>query len=96
MFLPRDESVSTGSATTSGSASVETPRAGPDMKFVNPESQVNWGIWTLFVGATAFLALRVWSKMHRRHGLWWDDHILVASWVRKHTTRRPPPPGPRC
>lgn len=81
MILPRDESVSTGSATTSGSASVETPRAGPDMKFVNPESQVNWGIWTLFVGATAFLTLRIWSKMHRRHGLWWDDHILVSSWV---------------
>lgn len=83
MLLPREESVATGSATTSGSATVETPRAGPDMKFVNPESQVNWGIWTLFVGATAFLTLRVWSKIHRRHGLWWDDHILISSWVRK-------------
>ncbi|KAL1864854.1 hypothetical protein Daus18300_007421 [Diaporthe australafricana] len=81
MLFPRDEPVSTGSATTSGSASVGTIRAGPDMKFVNPESEVNWGIWTLFVGATAFLALRVWSKIHRRHGLWWDDHVLISSWV---------------
>lgn len=80
MLLPRDESVSTGSSTTTGSVSVETPRAGPEMQFVDPSSQVNWGIWTLFVGATAFLTLRVWSKMHRRHGLWWDDHILIASW----------------
>lgn len=81
MLLPRDESVSTGSSTTTGSVSVETPRAGPEMQFVDPSSQVNWGIWTLFVGATAFLTLRVWSKMHRRHGLWWDDHILIASWL---------------
>lgn len=81
MILPRDESVSTGSSTTTGSVSVETPRAGPEMKFVDPSSQVNWGIWTLFVGATAFLTLRIWSKMHRRHGLWWDDHILISSWV---------------
>ncbi|POS74918.1 hypothetical protein DHEL01_v206696 [Diaporthe helianthi] len=81
MILPRDESVSTGSATTTGSVSVQKPRAGPEMQFVDPSSQVNWGIWTLFVGATAFLALRIWSKMHRRHGLWWDDHILVSSWA---------------
>lgn len=49
--------------------------------FVNPQTQVNWGIWSLFVGATAFLALRLGCKIHRRTGLWWDDHILVASWL---------------
>lgn len=92
MILPRDESVSTGSSTTTGSVSVETPRAGPEMKFVDPSSQVNWGIWTLFVGATAFLTLRIWSKMHRRHGLWWDDHILISSWVRRNNI----PAAPVC
>lgn len=51
------------------------------LSFVNPEAEVNWGIWTLFVATTAFLALRLGCKLHRRTGLWWDDHILVASWV---------------
>ncbi|ROW00793.1 hypothetical protein VMCG_06499 [Cytospora schulzeri] len=51
------------------------------INFVNPRTQVNWGIWTLFVGVTAFLGTRLGCKIHRRTGLWWDDHILVASWV---------------
>ena len=49
--------------------------------YVNPEVVLNIGLWMLFAGATLFLALRVWIKVTRRHGLWWDDWILVVTWV---------------
>ncbi|KAK1961036.1 hypothetical protein LY78DRAFT_317487 [Colletotrichum sublineola] len=49
-------------------------------KFVNPFVQLNVGLWCLFAGATIFLVLRLWCKMTRRHGLWYDDYILVVSW----------------
>ena len=49
--------------------------------YVNPEVPLNLGIWFLYAGATFFLALRVWIKLTRRHGMWWDDWILVVTWV---------------
>ncbi|KAF1935102.1 hypothetical protein EJ02DRAFT_362234 [Clathrospora elynae] len=49
--------------------------------YVDPSVQLNVGLWTLFAGATVFLALRIWIKITRRNGLWWDDHILLISWV---------------
>ena len=49
--------------------------------FVTPWAELNGGLWSLFVGATIFLALRFWCKITRRHGLWYDDYILVVSWV---------------
>ncbi|KAK4494540.1 hypothetical protein PRZ48_013896 [Zasmidium cellare] len=53
----------------------------PDIYYVNPEEELNAGIWTLYAGATVFLAARVWTKIFRRHGLWWDDYILLVAWV---------------
>ncbi|EOD44561.1 hypothetical protein GTA08_BOTSDO04664 [Neofusicoccum parvum] len=49
--------------------------------YVNPEKELNAGIWTLYAGATAFLAARIWTKITRRHGLWYDDYILLAAWL---------------
>jgi hypothetical protein len=49
--------------------------------YVDPSLQLNIGLWTLFAGAALFLALRIWIKITRRHGLWWDDHILLVSIV---------------
>ncbi|KAL0941178.1 uncharacterized protein CTRU02_203941 [Colletotrichum truncatum] len=49
--------------------------------FVNPFVELNAGLWSLFAGATLFLALRLWCKVTRRHGLWYDDYILVVSWT---------------
>lgn len=49
--------------------------------FVSPYVQLNAGLWTLWAGATALLGLRVWVKLTQRHGLWYDDHILIVSWV---------------
>ncbi|KAJ4393055.1 hypothetical protein N0V93_002262 [Gnomoniopsis smithogilvyi] len=50
-------------------------------EFIDPTARVNAGIWTLFFTATMFLGLRLWCKIDRKHGLWWDDYILIASWV---------------
>ncbi|KAI0843255.1 hypothetical protein F5Y06DRAFT_254422 [Hypoxylon sp. FL0890] len=42
---------------------------------------VNAVIWVLISLATTFLGLRVFCKHKRGRGLWWDDWILIASWV---------------
>jgi hypothetical protein len=51
------------------------------LKFVDPTKEVNVGLWCLFGGASVFLGLRIWVKFTRLQGLWYDDYILVASWV---------------
>lgn len=30
-----------------------------------------------------FLALRIYCKLSRRRSLWWDDYVLIISWVRE-------------
>ena len=37
--------------------------------------------WTLTAFAAIFLGLRIASKLWRRKALWWDDYVLVVSWV---------------
>ncbi|KAF2624047.1 hypothetical protein BU25DRAFT_442273 [Macroventuria anomochaeta] len=37
--------------------------------------------WWLTFLCGGFLGLRVYAKLSRRQGLWWDDHILIASWI---------------
>ncbi|EWG55199.1 hypothetical protein FVEG_13238 [Fusarium verticillioides 7600] len=36
---------------------------------------------SLTVLAGLFLGLRLYCKVIRRRGFWWDDHILIAAWV---------------
>ncbi|KAK4220957.1 hypothetical protein QBC38DRAFT_462003 [Podospora fimiseda] len=43
-------------------------------------AQINFTIWLLTALSAAFLALRVYCKFLRHRGLWWDDHVLIASW----------------
>jgi len=44
--------------------------------------QANAVAWSLLAISAAFLAFRVFCKhVGQRGGLWWDDWILVASWV---------------
>ncbi|KAK0712526.1 hypothetical protein B0T26DRAFT_752753 [Lasiosphaeria miniovina] len=38
-------------------------------------------VWTLVVLSTVFLAVRVYCKVWRLKGLWWDDWVLILSWV---------------
>ncbi|KAK4235136.1 hypothetical protein C8A03DRAFT_18076 [Achaetomium macrosporum] len=42
---------------------------------------INFTIWLLTALSFAFLALRVYCKFARHRGLWWDDHLLIASWL---------------
>lgn len=53
-----------------------------EVQYISPEKEVNAGLWTLWAGATLFLGLRIWCKVTRRTGLWYDDWMLVISWVR--------------
>lgn len=49
--------------------------------YIDPAAQIYVGLWILFGGATVFLALRLWVKLTRRHGLWYDDYILLLAYV---------------
>ncbi|RMZ70958.1 integral membrane [Pyrenophora seminiperda CCB06] len=37
--------------------------------------------WMLTILAGGFLGTRVYAKISRKQGLWWDDHILIVSFV---------------
>src|SRR5688572_8364258 len=43
--------------------------------------QLNFIIWLLTAFALTILGLRVYCKQARGRGLWWDDHVLIISWV---------------
>lgn len=57
-----------------------SPRAA-EVDYVSPEKVVDIGLWVLFAGAATFVSLRIWSKFLRRHGLWYDDYVLILSLV---------------
>ena len=38
-------------------------------------------IWTLIAVSAIFLGLRVYCRLSRARSLWWDDHLLIASWL---------------
>lgn len=52
-----------------------------DPSLPNNGPKVNTAVWCLFAFATIFLGLRVYCKFRRNRGLWWDDYVLIASWV---------------
>ncbi|KAI0206270.1 hypothetical protein F4808DRAFT_112914 [Astrocystis sublimbata] len=37
--------------------------------------------WTLTVLAAVFLVLRIYCKLSRGRGLWWDDYILIGAFI---------------
>jgi hypothetical protein len=37
--------------------------------------------WSLTLLCGTFLGLRIYAKVSRKQSLWWDDHILIISWV---------------
>ncbi|KAL2072037.1 hypothetical protein VTL71DRAFT_11380 [Oculimacula yallundae] len=61
------------------------PRA-KDVVYISPVKEVNIGLWTLFTGATVFLVLRLYCKFSRKTGLWYDDYVLILSWMVLLTT----------
>ncbi|KAH9907833.1 hypothetical protein F4778DRAFT_797913 [Xylariomycetidae sp. FL2044] len=42
---------------------------------------MNAAVWTLTPLALILLVLRLYCKFLSRRGLWWDDHVLIASWI---------------
>lgn len=38
-------------------------------------------IWALVGMSAVFLVLRIYCKIWRSRGLWWDDWVLIISWV---------------
>ncbi|KAK3496028.1 hypothetical protein B0T13DRAFT_529124 [Neurospora crassa] len=42
---------------------------------------VNFSCWFLTAFATLFLGLRIYCKRYRGRGLWWDDYVLILSWI---------------
>ncbi|KAK6582514.1 hypothetical protein PZA11_004922 [Diplocarpon coronariae] len=58
---------------------MNAPRTDADGKvdYISPQVEVAVGLWTLFAGAFLFLGLRIYSKLSRRNGLWYDDHLLI-------------------
>ncbi|KAH8904155.1 hypothetical protein BR93DRAFT_946918 [Coniochaeta sp. PMI_546] len=43
--------------------------------------QLNAVVWLLLGFSGLFLALRLYCKFLKNRGFWWDDHVLVASWL---------------
>ncbi|RSL47423.1 hypothetical protein CEP54_013408 [Fusarium duplospermum] len=44
--------------------------------------------WALAAASALLLFLRIYCKLWRGRGLWWDDHFLIISWVRVTGDRR--------
>ncbi|KAH8193637.1 hypothetical protein TruAng_012196 [Truncatella angustata] len=51
---------------------MDIPDRGPQLLAVT---------WTLLVLSLLLLILRLYCKFLRHRGLWWDDHVLIASWI---------------
>jgi len=47
----------------------------------NYGAQFNVAIWILTGAAALFIALRMYCKFVRNKKMWWDDYILIASFV---------------
>ncbi|KAI1502678.1 hypothetical protein F5X99DRAFT_149134 [Biscogniauxia marginata] len=47
----------------------------------DPTLMLNVSSWALTSLAIVFLGLRLWCRLFRHKGLWWDDGLLIASLV---------------
>jgi hypothetical protein len=47
----------------------------------NAGPKLNAVVWTLTALSGLVLGLRVYCRLSRRKGLWWDDGFLIAAWV---------------
>ena len=73
---------STGTADVgNGPNSTQATAASPILDEVDYSPMVNYSIWLMTVTAFIFLVLRVYCKGVHKRQLWWDDHVLVVSWV---------------
>lgn len=64
---------------TTGSAGDPLPNGQSDLG-----PHLNRVVWLLSSFSGLFLGLRLYCKLWRRRQLWWDDYLLIASWVRTY------------
>ncbi|TLD15209.1 hypothetical protein PspLS_10784 [Pyricularia sp. CBS 133598] len=58
------------------------PGLNGDPNIPNNGLKTNIAVWCLFIVATVFILLRLYSKGRRpRRGFWWDDYVLVLAWT---------------
>jgi hypothetical protein len=78
---------------TLGAAPAGIVPSGMDLT-ANLGPQLNGITWFLFGSATVFMTLRLYCKFLNGRGFWWDDYVLVLSWVcpqsPSHNGRNPP------
>ena len=53
--------------------------------------QLNLVFWLLTGLSFVFLVLRLFCKFKRGRNLWWDDYLLIASWVSLPSPEPMPP-----
>ena len=58
-----------------------TPEMLATMPHDNAGPKLVASIWALQAAAAAFLGLRLYCKLSRHNRLWWDDYLLIGSWV---------------
>ena len=58
-----------------------TPEQLASLPHDNAGPKLNAVIWTLTAISGLILCLRIYCRVTRRKGLWWDDAFLIAAWV---------------
>ncbi|KAK4204536.1 hypothetical protein QBC40DRAFT_303418 [Triangularia verruculosa] len=53
----------------------------PDYPMPDRGPIVSRTVWAFLAFSTVFIALRVYCKKWRSRGLWWDDYVLIVSWL---------------
>jgi hypothetical protein len=38
-------------------------------------------LWIMVTGSGVFISFRILARARRRMRLWWDDYLMVMSWV---------------
>ena len=66
-----------------GAVSPRATTADDGQAHVDYGPQLNLVFWLLTSLSLIFLGLRLYCKIYRGRNLWWDDHLLIASWVRR-------------
>ena len=66
---------------------MEDSAAGPREDFDPKDTcstRLNIIVWFLCGLAAVFVCLRLYCKSINKRSLWWDDYVLIGSWVRCH------------
>ncbi|SPO01697.1 uncharacterized protein DNG_04370 [Cephalotrichum gorgonifer] len=59
----------------------QTPGVVTVMTIVDHGPRFITTTWSLTALAAFFLGLRIFSKAWRKKQIWWDDYVLIASWI---------------